>query len=214
MRKQLGFYFDASACTGCKTCQVACKDKNDNPIGVNFRRVIHYSGGDWVPHPVQKDILIPHNIYAYTVSLSCNHCSKPACVKVCPAKAMTKRKDGIVFVDKTKCIGCRKCEEACPYGAPQFNEKVGIMNKCDFCRDLLAQGKPPECVAACPQRALEFGELEKLQGQHGKVSGIEPLPKPALTVPSLVITPHRHSALSGQGKGAIKAEEPVVGRSL
>jgi anaerobic dimethyl sulfoxide reductase subunit B (iron-sulfur subunit) len=213
-RKQIAFYFDASACTGCKTCQVACKDKNDNPIGINFRRVIHYSGGGWVHHPVQKDLLIPENIYAYTVSLACNHCCEPPCVEVCPAEAMTKRSNGVVFVDRTKCIGCRQCGEVCPYGAPQFNEKVGITTKCDFCEDLLALGNPPECVAACPQRALDFGELEELQRKYGKISGIEPLPKWTLTMPSLVITPHRHSALSGKGKGKLKTEEPVVGRSL
>jgi anaerobic dimethyl sulfoxide reductase subunit B (iron-sulfur subunit) len=213
-RKQLAFYFNGSACTGCKTCQVACKDKNDNPIGVNFRRVIHYSGGSWVPHPTQKDIMIPDNIFVYTVSISCNHCSEPLCVENCPDEAITKRNNGIVFIDDTKCIGCRQCEEVCPYSAPQFNEKSGMMTKCDFCEDLLAQGKPPECVAACPQRALEFGELEELQLKHGKIRDIEPLPKQSLTFPSLVITPHCYAVPSGQGKGKVKMEEPMVGRSL
>jgi anaerobic dimethyl sulfoxide reductase subunit B (iron-sulfur subunit) len=77
------------------------------------------------------------------------------------------------------------------------------MGKCDFCQDLLAQGEDPACVATCPMRALGFGELEQLISKTGTVKGIEPLPEPGLTNPSLVITPHRDAQLSGTGTGHV-----------
>ena len=206
MSNQMAFYFNASACTGCKTCQLACKDKNDNPLGINFRRVIHCGGGNWVPHPTIIGIYLPNNIYAYSISTACMHCQKPICVEVCPTGAMNKHENGIVAVNQAKCIGCRLCQQSCPYGAPQFNAEKGVMTKCDLCEDLIANGDQPACVDACPMRALEFGELSELQAKYGIVSGIEPLPDPALTLPSVVITPHRNSALSGQGSGKIKVE--------
>lgn len=206
MSKQMAFYFNAGACTGCKTCQLACKDKNDNPLGINFRRVIQYGGGSWVLHPAMNGIYIPNNVYAYSVSTACMHCQKPICVEVCPTGAMNKHENGIVAVNANKCIGCRLCQQSCPYGAPQFNAEKGFMTKCDLCEDLIANGDQPACVDACPMRALEFGELSELRAKYGTVSGIEPLPDPSLTLPSVVITPHRNSALSGQGTGKIRME--------
>lgn len=206
MTKQMAFYFDASACTGCKTCQVACKDKNDNPIGVNFRKVVTYGGGSWMPHPTQKGIYVPNNVYAYSVSVACMHCVAPICVEVCPTGAMNKHDNGIVVVDKAKCIGCRLCQQSCPYGAPQFNEEKGVMTKCNLCEDLIAIGEQPSCVGSCPQRALEFGELSELQTKYGTINAIEPLPEAHLTKPSVVITPHRYAQMSGQGTGKIKME--------
>jgi anaerobic dimethyl sulfoxide reductase subunit B (iron-sulfur subunit) len=203
MAKQLAFYFDASACTGCKACMAACKDKNDLPVGVNWRRVYEYGGGGWIPHPQYRGIMIPSNVYAYAVSVACVHCQKPLCVEVCPAAAITKRADGVVLINQDQCIGCRYCAWACPYGAPQFNEKLGKMTKCDFCQDLLAEGRNPACVDACVMRALDFGELDELRAKYGTVNAIEPLPQADITNPSLVVTPHRHAQFSGQGTGRI-----------
>jgi anaerobic dimethyl sulfoxide reductase subunit B (iron-sulfur subunit) len=197
---RLAFYFDASSCVGCKTCQVACKDKNNLPLGVRWRRVYEYAGGAWVPH---GDQMQPSNVYAYTLSVACMHCQSPLCVEACPAGAMTKRADGIVLIDADKCIGCRYCEWACPYGAPQFDEARGVMTKCDMCQDLLAQGQNPVCVDACPLRALQVGELSELQAQHGVVNAMEPLPSGSLTAPALVLTPHRHAQPSGKGSGKL-----------
>ena len=156
--KRPAFYVDTRICTGCMTCVVACKDKNDLKPGVHWRRVYEYSGGEWFPYP---DGTFGQDVFAYYISVSCNHCTKPACVEVCPTAAMNQDESGIVTVDETKCIGCRNCEGACPYGAPQYQIETGRMSKCNFCRDELKAGGVPACVASCPTRALRFGELDE-----------------------------------------------------
>jgi anaerobic dimethyl sulfoxide reductase subunit B len=203
MAKQLAFYLDQSACTGCKACQVACKDKNNLPVGITWRHAMYYGGGNWLPHPTRPDLVVANNIYAYALSKACMHCENPACVNVCPAQAITKRADGVVLINQDQCIGCRYCEWACPYGAPQFDEKKGVMSKCTFCEDLLAQGQNPACVDACPMRALQYGELSELRAKYGSVNAVEPLPVASLTLPALVLTPHKHAQFSGKGTGKI-----------
>lgn len=195
----LGFSFDQTKCNGCKACQIACKDKHDLPVGVTWRRVAEYSGGTW-----QEDehTAVP-NVFAYYTSMACNHCENPICVQVCPTTAMTVRDDGTVFVDDEKCVGCRYCEWACPYSAPQFNAETGHMTKCDLCADYREQGQDPACVAACPSRALGWGEIEDLRKEHGTNASVEPLPDPSITRPNLVIIPHRDAQKSGQGTGSI-----------
>jgi len=200
MAKQLAFYFDASACTGCKACQVACQDKNNLPADIIWRRVFQYGGGGWIQ---QGDVFIPNNIFVYSISTACYHCQKPLCLEVCPAQAISKRADGVVLIDSNRCIGCRYCEWACPYGAPQFNEEAKVMTKCNFCYDLLDIGQNPACVDACVMRALDFGELEDLRNKYGSLNAIEPLPQSDITQPSMVITPHKHAQMSGEGSGRI-----------
>lgn len=210
MTKQLAFYFDSSACIGCKTCQIACKDKKNNPLGVNFRRVINYGGGSWTPHPMHHDVLLPVNFFGYYLSVACMHCEKPICVEVCPSKAMHKREeDGLVVVDQSKCLGCRLCEQACPYGAPQFNEELGVMSKCDMCLDLLEQGQKPACVTSCPQRALDIGDFDELRAKYGRIDAIEPLPKASYTQPCIVIKPHPKAQMVGEGTGRIQNPSEV-----
>lgn len=200
MAKQLAFYFNASACIGCKTCQIACKDKNDLPVGIMWRRVVAYEGGNWIE---TSGTHAPNGVFAYNVSTSCQHCQDPQCVKVCPTGAMHKDENGIVSVNADVCVGCRYCEWACPYGAPQFSEAKGVMTKCDFCKDQIAEGLSPECVRSCPMDALQFGELEELRAKYGDVAAIEPLPTADITHPSLVITLHPKAQISGEGTGRI-----------
>jgi len=209
MAKQYAFHFDASVCNGCKACSIACKSKNDLPVGITWRRVYEYGSGTWIPDSENPSILVPSNMFAYAMSVACMHCQEPLCVEVCPAAAITKGDDGIVVINADRCIGCRYCEWACPYGAPQFDDEAGVMTKCDMCQDLVTKGENPQCVDACVMRALDFGELEEMQQKYGVVDAIEPLPEAKYTSPSIVITPHRHSQLSGQGTGRILDMEEV-----
>ena len=117
MSTQYGFFIDSARCTGCKTCELACKDYKNLTPEVSFRRIYEYTGGDW-----QEDNGVwQQNVFAYYLSIACNHCEDPACTKVCPSGAMHKREDGFVVVNEEVCIGCRYCHMACPYGAPQYN---------------------------------------------------------------------------------------------
>ena len=206
MAKQLAFYVNIAECVGCKACQVACKDKNDLPEGIRWRRVFEYEGGEWVN---QDGTLIPSNLFSYFVSSACMHCENPICLEVCPAEAISKRDDGIVLIDEQKCVGCRYCSWACPYGAPQFNEKRGIMTKCTFCSDLIDQGGSPACVEACPYRALEFGDLEELRAKHGDFNDPAPLPDPSITSPSIVYTANGSTESSDKATGHIMNLEEV-----
>ena len=194
MTAQHAFYFDARFCSGCKACQAACKDKNNLPAGVLWRRVIEVSGGTW-----QKDgEAWNSSVFAYNLSASCNHCIHPKCAGVCPTNAFQLREDGIVFLDTTKCMGCGYCAWACPYGAPQYNPDSGRMSKCDFCMDNLEQGLPPACVAACPLRVLDYGDMtaERASGNRLMLwetpSKVHPYPLPTYSHsrPRLAITPH------------------------
>lgn len=195
MAKQLGFYVDLGACIGCRACQVACKDKNDLEIGRTWRQVVEVSGGGW---NIAPDGTWTTNTFAFYISTACHHCENPACTLVCPTGAITKRADGVVLINQDQCIGCRYCEWACPYGAPQFDQAKGTMSKCNFCEDYLAQGKNPACVDACVMRAIEFGNLAELRGKYGMVNEIQPLPASSITNPSLVLAPHPKST-SGSG---------------
>ena len=93
---------------------------------------------------------------ALFVSTSCMHCEEPACASVCPAGAIKKAEDGVVYVDKDRCIGCKYCYQACPFGVPRFPDS-GPMTKCDLCGGFIDEGhEAPPCVASCPTRALAF----------------------------------------------------------
>jgi anaerobic dimethyl sulfoxide reductase subunit B len=200
--KQLGFYVDAAKCSGCKTCQMACKDKNDLEVGRNYRKVIEYAGGKW-----KKDKgAWTQNVFAYYTTIACNECAEPACTKVCPTGAHAKRGDnGLVLIDRPKCIGCRMCEKACPYGVPQFEAAATKMTKCDACIDRLANGMQPSCIDSCPQRALEFGDVEELRRKYGRIAAIAPLPDEKETGPSLVIRPPRNARPVGDKSGTVYA---------
>ncbi len=185
MIKQYAFYFDSNACSGCKACEMACRDKHDLAEGIRWRRVYEVAGGEWE----RKGEAVMPRLLAYNLSISCNHCEDPACVHACPTTAMQKRADGIVFVDPEKCMGCKYCAWACPYDAPKYDKSSGLMTKCDFCMDYIDQGKEPSCVAACPMRVLEFGELEELQEKYGE-KHVFPLPEETLTRPAFVLRRH------------------------
>ncbi len=197
MPQQYGFFIDAARCTGCKTCMLACKDYRDLPPEINFRRVYEYTGGNWVP----EGETWRQDVFAYYTSISCNHCTDPACTKVCPTGAMHKREDGFVVVNEDTCIGCKSCAMACPYGAPQFDALKGNMTKCDGCFSRVAENKKPVCVEACPLRALDLGPIDELRKEHGTLAAVAPLPPEDYTHPNLVIKPNRKARPAGDRSG-------------
>ena len=176
---QLGFYFDMTACIGCKACQIACKDKNDLKVGELFRRVYEFEEG-----------VFP-NLSAYYLSIGCNHCAEAKCVKGCPTGAMHFADDGTVQHDKELCIGCKYCVWNCPYSIPHYFERKNVVGKCDACKDLREAGGNPACVDACIMRCLKFGDLETLKATYGDnlVKELPTLPTASLTNPSLLINP-------------------------
>jgi anaerobic dimethyl sulfoxide reductase subunit B (iron-sulfur subunit) len=205
------FYFDSGSCSGCKACQAACKDKNHLPLGVLWRRVYEVTGGDWkCTGDAWKS-----TVFAYNLSIACNHCVHPKCAGVCPVDAYEVQTDGIVLINAQKCIGCGYCAWACPYDAPQVDQSSGIMTKCDLCNDNLDIGLPPACVAACPMRCLELvesnnPEIEDLGLVLWKTPGeIHPFPLPTLsrTEPHLVIKPHPGVNKVGDGTVVSNREE-------
>ena len=192
---QKGFYIDLTRCAGCRTCSVACADLNNTPVGLNLRRVIEFEGGSWKK---SAEGTWRQDVFAYYVSIGCNECADPACVKVCPTKAHFKRaEDGLVVIDREKCIGCGMCARACPYGVPQLDAKRGKMLKCDGCVARTSRGMMPVCVESCPERALEFGDIDELRRKHGLVDSVAPLPDAGITRPSIVIKPCRTAKPAG-----------------
>ncbi len=190
MSTQYGFFIDQSICSGCHACQTSCNDKKELEVGRRFRRISETEGGSFTP--LNKGYA--HSAYAYFTSIACNHCDHPKCTEACPSGAMHKNPDtGIVAVNQDRCIGCRYCTWACPYNAPQYNEKQGQMSKCDFCADLIAAGEVPVCVAACPLEAIDYGPIEELRAKYGTLAETKDLPLASVTNPNLVIKPHKNA---------------------
>ena len=174
---KLGLVIDLDTCVGCHACAVACKEWNAGgiggpltdedpygarPTGVWFNRVHAYE----IEALDGLDDRAPQPAMTLHFPRSCLHCETPACVTVCPTGASYKRaEDGIVLVDEDKCIGCKLCSWACPYGAREYSEVEGVMKKCTLCVDRIYNETIPEhmrqpaCVQACPTRARHFGDL-------------------------------------------------------
>ena len=147
MSKQLGFLLDQRYCIGCQGCQTACQARNYSEPGEFLRKADSFE-------LVDKDTYI---------SVSCNHCEKPACLEGCPVEAISKDPDtGIVITDYKMCIGCKNCIKVCPYDAPTYNAQAIKSRKCDFCKDRQEAGEQPACVEACPMKVLTYGDLAEL----------------------------------------------------
>lgn len=170
----LGLLYDATLCIGCKACVAACKEVNENPpefstadrlwdtpldtSGYTFNLIKMYSNGTLET----KDAEI--NGYAF-MKTSCMHCVDPSCVSACPVSAMTKdAKTGVVGYNPDKCIGCRYCVAACPFGIPkyQYDSPTGQIGKCELCRHRYQDGHYAACAEVCPTGATLFGKTSEL----------------------------------------------------
>ncbi|AWB69089.1 aspartate carbamoyltransferase [Saccharobesus litoralis] len=148
--KQHGFFFTADNCIGCHACEAACSEKNENPPHLAFRSVGYVEGGSY---PDYKRM---------NISMACNHCDNPVCLKGCPTRAYTKHVEyGAVLQDPQTCFGCGYCTWVCPYNAPQLDPIKGQVSKCNMCVDRLEVGLKPACVSACVGNALDFGVVEQ-----------------------------------------------------
>ena len=206
MSTQYGFHFDASRCTGCKTCVLACKDAKDLTNDQAFRQVYEFEAGDgWTQ---DETGCWTCGSTCYYVSSACNHCENPACVAACPQGSMTKDPEtGLVYNDPETCIGCGACATACPYGAPKVDAETAVSIKCDGCSERVAQGGVPVCVASCPSRALDFGPIDELRAAYGDMAAVAPLPSADQTGPSVVITPCYNAVeCGGAGVGVNESE--------
>ncbi len=178
---QLGMVIDLASCAkkeDCYDCIEACHSIHNVPLIGNPKEEIKWIGTSPYTEvfPEQQQQYLNSKIAQRPTLVLCNHCENPPCVSVCPTKATFKRKDGIVIMDYHRCIGCRYCMAACPYGARSFNWKdprqaikelnpgyptrtKGVVEKCNFCDERLQKGLKPACVDACKNKGLVFGNL-------------------------------------------------------
>lgn len=173
--KQHGFHFTADNCIGCHACEAACSEKNENPAHIAFRSVGYVEGGSY---PDYKRM---------NISMACNHCDDPVCMKGCPTKAYTKHVEyGAVLQDPETCFGCGYCTWVCPYNAPQLDPIEGQVSKCNMCVDRLEVGLKPACVSACLGNALNFGVIENTpENREQTLTQIPGFPDPSITNPNI-----------------------------
>ena len=239
--KKLGLVIDLDTCVGCHACAVACKEWNaggiagpltdedpygKEPFGVWFNRVHSYEvEPDAFPFPLPsgEGAQAPMTVH---FPRSCLHCETPACVTVCPTGASYKRaQDGIVLVDEDKCIGCKLCSWACPYGAREYSAVEGVMKKCTLCVDRIYNEhldeieRQPACVQACPTRARHFGDLGDPQSKVSKLvaerGGRDLLPELGYKPVNKYLPPRpRRGAAQSSSSDATHADEKLDAAAL
>ena len=173
--KQHAFHFTADNCIGCHACEAACSEKNDNPPHISFRSVGYVEGGTYP------------SFTRMNISMACNHCDDPVCLKGCPTGAYTKHAEyGAVLQDPDTCFGCGYCTWVCPYNAPQLDPLEGQVSKCNMCVDRLEVGLKPACVSACLGNALNFGVVENTPENRDEAKiQIPGFPDPKITQPNI-----------------------------
>lgn len=160
---RVGFLVKPHNCLNCQACVEACRKFNKTPESRPARRHIT---------KYEKDG------EALFASTSCMHCEEPACASVCPAGAIKKAEDGVVYVDKDRCIGCKYCYQACPFGVPTYSSAA--MDKCDCCTlGGTRPGNAPRCAEACKFGALHFGTVDELLAQCPDAKVVEASTKPS-----------------------------------
>ena len=173
--KQHGFYFNADNCIACHACESACSEKNDLPPYLAYRAVGYVEGGTYPSYT------------RLNISMACNHCDDPVCLKGCPTRAYTKFAEyGAVLQDPDICFGCGYCTWVCPYNAPQMDEEKGHVHKCNMCVDRLEVGLKPACSSACLAGALDFGVIETTPDNRDQLkTSIPGFPTADITNPNI-----------------------------
>lgn len=158
---------DTTKCIGCNECVIACKKTNH--LAADAPRKWDADDGlsarNWT-----SIIQGPKHSF---VRKQCRHCEEPACVSACPVGALTRSSTGAVVYDDTKCMGCRYCMMACPFGIPRYDwdHAVPYVRKCILCNDRLEAGRQPACTEACPTKATIFGDRDHLLAEaHHRIA--------------------------------------------
>ncbi len=171
--EQYAFEVDLDSCTGCKACVAACHALNGLDETEAWRDVGLLLGGD-AAQPFQQ-----------TITTACHHCADPGCLTGCPVLAYEKDpRTGIVRHLDDQCIGCQYCVLTCPYDVPKYNERLGIVRKCDMCHQRLGAGEAPACVQACPTHAIQIVTVYSSNRQADTSHFLPTAPDPALTQPT------------------------------
>ena len=157
---RLAIAINLDRCVGCHTCALSCKMQNNVPDGMLWNRVLT----EGCERFDSAEGTYPNLSRTY-LPLACQHCENPACERVCPTGATYKDDKGRVEIDYDKCIGCRMCMAACPYGARIQIKKTGVIEKCRFCWYEGEPGNPPRCVGTCISGARLFGDLDDPQSE-------------------------------------------------
>ena len=175
-RDAVGMLYDATRCIGCKACMVKCKEANGLPPEPGPMKGVYDA-------PVDLSATTKNVIKLYRdgdrvsyMKAQCMHCVDPACASACMISALHKGQYGIVEYDPARCVGCRYCQIACPFGVPKYEWDTPFPKivKCEMCRHRLAEGKVPACVEACPREAVIFGKLDGLLADARNRLGREP----------------------------------------
>lgn len=220
--KQLALVIDLNVCVGCHACVTSCKQWNTSgsagplldanaygadPTGTFFNRVLSFEVGEF---PNTQTVHFPK---------SCLHCEDPPCVPVCPTGASYKRpEDGIVLVDNDKCIGCKYCAWACPYGVRELDEKSKVMTKCTLCVDRITDHtlpkaeQKPACVMACPTNARLFGDVHDPESEVSvaiRERGGYPLMPELGTQPSNHYLPRRKTTPQSDPQQVVREANPL-----
>ena len=151
---------DLDRCIGCHGCEIACKNENNIALGEYWNKVVER--GPFGEYP---------DLEMYFLPTMCQQCQDAPCVNVCPTGASYRDADGMVLVDKEKCIGCKYCMMACPYGVRAYDtsKDKGVIEKCTMCAHLIDKGEKPACVKHCPGQARKFGDLDDPESDVSKL---------------------------------------------